>query len=224
MGVKQKMPDEGSDGKVKSIIVCIIFLIIIIALAGYFLWQGFFINENDSGFSLLNKVTNKAKGIVTTTEVEAGSFAEYKEVPVAITPSLDDYVITSDLSNITNTDQFPSLLEYSENKDTHIQKLVDNNFVVTPGYNQEFFSLYESNRYQYVPNFITTDSILHNYHLYFNYLLTKLETDYLYDELRDINNKMLAQGYKMLPLGYSSDLSFGNSLFLIKDREVQLYY
>jgi len=71
--------------------------------------------------------------------------------------------------------------------------LVKNAFVVQPSYNNEFFPLYESNRYSYTPSFITTDSILHNYHLMFDFLLKQLEEQKLAAELKQLNASMLSE-------------------------------
>ena len=48
-------------------------------------------------------------------------------------------------------------------------------------------------RYEPVPLFVTTDSMLHNYHLFFNHLLKAIETDSLMPELRKLNQAMLLE-------------------------------
>ena len=66
-------------------------------------------------------------------------------------------------------------------------QLVENEFTVvaTDHGIKEFFNIYEDNRYQTFPNFVTTDSLLHTYHLYFDHLMKEIEKDKL---LRSINN------------------------------------
>ena len=98
----------------------------------------------------------------------ASNFGNYEETDVDFTPQVEKYAVKEDLSNIINTDDFGF-------SDSAKELLVKNNFVVVPAYNSEFYSLYENNRYDYYPNFITTDSILHNYHLMFDHLLKTLE-------------------------------------------------
>jgi len=71
--------------------------------------------------------------------------------------------------------------------------LVKNGFVVVPSDHREFFTLYEMSRYEPVPLFVTTDSMLHNYHLFFNHLLKAIETDSLMPELRKLNQAMLLE-------------------------------
>jgi hypothetical protein len=68
--------------------------------------------------------------------------------------------------------------------------------VVPSKYEKEFFSLYERNRYEPVPLFVTTDSVLHNYHLFFDHLLRVVETDKLAPQLKELNKAMLSQAQK----------------------------
>ncbi|MFX4261018.1 DUF3160 domain-containing protein [Pelotomaculum propionicicum] len=120
----------------------------------------------------------------------AFSFAEYVEVPVNAAPAVKPYQVDPGLGNITNKDMFtlsPSAAEL----------LIKNGFVVVPNrYEKEFFSLYERNRYEPVPLFITTDSVLHNYHLFFDHLLRVVESEKLAPELKELNKVMLAQSLK----------------------------
>ena len=84
--------------------------------------------------------------------------------------------------------------------------LVKNGFVVVPNqYEKEFFSLYERNRYEPLPLFVTTDSVLHNYHLFFDHLLRVVETEQLAGELRELNKAMLSQAQKQYEALKGSD-------------------
>ncbi|MEG1932195.1 MAG: DUF3160 domain-containing protein, partial [Pygmaiobacter sp.] len=79
--------------------------------------------------------------------------------------------------------------------------LLQNGFVVLDGTGEEFFGLYESNRYQLMPSFITADSMMHTYHLYFSRLLKGIETTDLYGALIEISKTMQQQSltqYKAL--------------------------
>ncbi len=122
-----------------------------------------------------------------TTEIptaQAATFAEWQDNTVGFTPSIPDYEIKPDLSNVDYTDilQGPT----DSNK-----LLAENGFYVSEGWSEEFFSLYEDNRYELIPNFVTTDSVLHTYHLYFNFLLKSLEENELYDISETITEDML---------------------------------
>ena len=113
-------------------------------------------------------------------------FATYKEVAVNINPKVPAYSVNQDLSNVTNAVDFTF-------SDEAKNLLTKNAFVVIPDYHDEFFTLYEYNRYDYVPSFITTDSILHNYHLMFDFLLRQVEEKNLATELKQLSANMLSE-------------------------------
>jgi hypothetical protein len=121
---------------------------------------------------------------VSQSLTEVTSFAEYKEVPVTVNPKVKPYRIAADLSNVINRDRF----EFSPEAQNLLTK---NGFVVVPNTYYEFFSIYEENLYSNIPSFITTDSMLHNYHLYFSHLLRVLEKDKLRGELVSLTGSML---------------------------------
>ncbi|WP_245157161.1 DUF3160 domain-containing protein [Anaerovorax sp. IOR16] len=127
------------------------------------------------------------------TLVSQTNFASYREVPVDVHPSIKAYRVSDGLSNVTNQDRFAFSTEAQD-------YLIKNGFVVIPGYNKEFFTTYELNRYDLTPNFITTDAMLHNYHLFFNYLLRTLEKDNLSNELHALTESMLEKSQKQYDL------------------------
>ncbi len=71
--------------------------------------------------------------------------------------------------------------------------LKNNAFAVQAASYNEFYSLYEQNRYALIPSFITTDSILHNYHLMFDHLLKQLEEEKLAFVLHTLNTNLVSQ-------------------------------
>lgn len=101
-----------------------------------------------------------------------------------VTPSVEPYSVSEGLSNVTNLNQFYL-------SDEQLQLLEQNLFVVSSAYYNEFFELYESNRYAQVPNYVTVDSLMHTYHLYFSQLLNRTEKNYLADELLTLSKAML---------------------------------
>ncbi|MGE5398467.1 MAG: DUF3160 domain-containing protein [Chitinophagales bacterium] len=125
----------------------------------------------------------------STPTAQAANFASYRELAVNVNPSIKPYKVANDLSNVTNRERF----EFSPGAQS---LLTQNGFVVTSGMNPEFFIVYENNRYDSVPNFVTTDAMLHNYHLFFNHLLKSVETKYLAPELKQLGTDMLAESVK----------------------------
>jgi hypothetical protein len=117
------------------------------------------------------------------------TFATYKEVAVNITPSVPSYTVSPGLTNVENADTFT----FSNSAKSLLEK---NAFVVMEGKVKEFYPLYESNRYSYIPSFVTTDSMLHNYHLMFNYLLEQTEKAELNEYLKQLSDLMLAESLR----------------------------
>jgi len=117
-------------------------------------------------------------------KARASTFAEWKDNTVDFTPGVPDYEIEEDLSNVAYTD----LLQGPTNSKN---LLVQNGFYVSEGWNEEFFTLYEDNRYEMIPSFVTTDSVLHTYHLYFNFLLKSLEENELYEIAENLTKSMM---------------------------------
>lgn len=69
--------------------------------------------------------------------------------------------------------------------------LAQNGFVVSPGDAREFYEVYERARYNYQPAFITSDSVLHAYHLIFNRILRRTEVTALAPMLTALDRGML---------------------------------
>ena len=102
----------------------------------------------------------------------------------AVRPVVPAQTVAGDLSDLDNHD----LVDYLS--DDGKAKLVQNQFLVVDGYDREFFEGYEFNRYDLRPNFVTVDSIMHTYHLYFAHVLKNTETNYLSSELASLGQTM----------------------------------
>lgn len=105
--------------------------------------------------------------------------------PTRIEPKVKTYKVNTDLSNIVNLNQFG---EFSKEQ---IELLIKNNFVVNPTKRQQLFYIYEDNEYKYIPSFITTDSVLQVYHVFYDYTLRKLEEEVLLGLLEELTDNML---------------------------------
>jgi hypothetical protein len=111
-------------------------------------------------------------------------FATFRETAVQIGPALAHEPIAPDLSNV----RIAYLLSPEQR-----QRLAQDGLVVAPGTEKEFFTVYEQARYANAPLFVTSDSVLHVYHLLFNKTLRTAERDYFIPLLRDLNAAMLVQ-------------------------------
>ncbi|HOM72016.1 MAG TPA: DUF3160 domain-containing protein [Armatimonadota bacterium] len=113
-----------------------------------------------------------------------------------VKPVIQPYTIKPDLSNVVNLKVFEPILEPQM-----IDKIAKNGFVVTPTDYIQMFYLYENNEYQRpdkFPSFITTDSMLHAYHVFYNFSLRIVESEKLYDAAVELTDLMLKASEKDL--------------------------
>lgn len=102
------------------------------------------------------------------------------------------------LSNIVNLYKFTQMAEYRKkffnfDKEMMTDKLSKNRFVSRPGKFKQYYHLYKGANYPKLPVFITTDSILHTYHIFFDYTLRILETKRFYDMVDNLSQRMLKE-------------------------------
>jgi len=122
--------------------------------------------------------------LTTATGPALPVFAAYDEPVVNVVPSVTQEPIAADLSNV----RVAFLLA-----DGLRQQLAEDGIVVAPGTEKEFFTVYEKARYDNQPVFVSSDSLLHVYHLLFDKILRTAETEHFIPLLRDLNATMLAQ-------------------------------
>ncbi|MCR4903813.1 MAG: DUF3160 domain-containing protein [Butyrivibrio sp.] len=114
-----------------------------------------------------------------------------------LVPSVPHYTVAEDLSNVYVNENFESIFsgEY-EAYAQYKEKLLENYFVVDDGEHTEFYDIYETNRYLMAPSFVTVDSLMHTYHLYFAYLMKKTEKNYLSQSLKTLSTNMYESSLK----------------------------
>jgi hypothetical protein len=111
-------------------------------------------------------------------------FAKYDPAQVNTTPAMYHEPIAPDMSNV--------LVPFALSPD-QLARLGQNGVVVSPGVEKEFFTVYEKARYDNVPVFVTSDSLLHSYHLIFDKVLRTAERQAFIPLLKELNEAMLAQ-------------------------------
>ena len=117
---------------------------------------------------------------------------------VNLVPSVEPYKVAEDFSNVEYEEEFDNWFNPSHEYAWDIaadlrQALIKNNFAVERDTYDEFFDVYESNRYLMFPNFVTVDSLMHTYHLYFAYLMKQTERGFLADRLKALTQSMMEE-------------------------------
>ena len=122
------------------------------------------------------------------------------------TPSVKDYKVAEDFSNVVNFSKFGNFTEKQKEMllkngfvITKPKNLKDNEYMEEP-WNYEFdqiHQIYEDNEYQYLASFVTTDSVTHIFHIFYDGFLRNLEKDELYPKSIDLNKKLLAENISL---------------------------
>lgn len=120
-------------------------------------------------------------------------------IPV-VEAKLEPYFIEKDLSNIENIDQFSGFTKEQK------KMLSENGFVVLPSNDTRMYYVYDSNEYLKVPNFITSDAVLHLYHQFYEKSLLYIENEYLYEYLDHLTRQMLDKSIRLMDLLVDEDL------------------
>ncbi len=133
-------------------------------------------------------------GLTTVSALERPTFlaSVANRAEVTYTSKVQNVTVDSSLSNVVNLSGFSGI-------DSFKSSLAQNYFVIdaSTGSN-EFFDLYETNRYTKLASFVTVDSMMHTYHLYFQYLQKNTEKSALARSLSELSQAMLAESESYL--------------------------
>lgn len=155
-------------------------------------------------------------------EMEKNSIKlDFKKTDVE--PKVPEYEVESDLSNVKN------LKDFGEFSDRQVKDLVENRFMIAETKNitsyegkdeyqyDQIHQIYEDNEYKGIPSFVTTDSVTHIFHIFYDNFLRNLETEKLYPELKDFSQNLLATNidlYNELENEHLKELQIKNIAFL----------
>ena len=114
------------------------------------------------------------------------------DVPFSVpdyTPVVEKYEVNEDLSNLVNAGQYAGFT------DKQLKSIYEDGFVVLkPSYEYlKMHHVYEYPMYKESPVFITVDSALHLYHIFYGNSLKLLEVSSLYDKLQSLSKNMLTE-------------------------------
>ncbi len=101
-----------------------------------------------------------------------------------------NYVTANNKKRI-NWDNIINKSQFGKFDPEDIDKICQNGFIVIPADYEQFFFLYEENNYKFIPSFITTDSVLQLYHMFFDFTLRNLEGKKLFEIITKLTGAML---------------------------------
>ncbi|MGB7001231.1 MAG: DUF3160 domain-containing protein [Halobacteriota archaeon] len=120
-------------------------------------------------------------------------FYYYQPINISVNASVPSYPLPLNLSTISNIEDITKL---RLNK-TEEELLGTNGFVILDyGQEDDIVAPYEDLKDMGIPIFVTSDTLLHLYHIQFNEILKGIEEREFFDALVDMSNAMLEQSVK----------------------------
>jgi len=112
-----------------------------------------------------------------------GGFADYVPYQVKVEPAMPGYEV--DLNQVAN----PNLLMGLTDEQRAL--LEENGFVVVPSQVPQIYDIYKSAKERGIPIFVTTDALLHTYHILYDYTLRSAEIQHFVNHLQGLNAVMV---------------------------------
>jgi len=164
------------------------------------------------GGAFWNLPVNHANELIFTIDhTVSGGFADFVPFEESFNPNAPTYTVYQGLSNVVNLGQYPTLPSGVS------QKIVSNGFAVIP--QSEYKQIYEILELNYddgVPSFVSSDSVLHAYHVLYDLALREVEVFSFWDLLGNLTDTLLDisfSQYDAAPEGRWADAALRNLMF-----------
>jgi hypothetical protein len=115
-------------------------------------------------------------------------FGIYHPYLINITPAAETYSVESDFNNVANFQSFASGFNQND-----LALLQTNAFVIKPTQYKEIFDVYKDCKENEIPIFVTTDAMLHTFHIIYDYALRALEVQQFAPDLENLNQVLLTE-------------------------------
>ncbi|MBY8998167.1 MAG: DUF3160 domain-containing protein [Candidatus Thorarchaeota archaeon] len=149
--------------------------------------------------------------IFTINNLVAGEFADFVPYEELFDPNAPAYTVSPGLTNIANINQFPTL-------PSDIAQMIGNNgFAVIPQseYNQIHLILEQNDEFE-IPSFISSDAVLHAYHVLYDLALREVEVLSFWDLIGNLTDALLDisfSQYESAPEGRWKDAALRNLMY-----------
>lgn len=181
-----------SPGFPRNFLIVVVALLVVAGVVGIFYWQS------------KSKLTPKPPSPVSPGPIKipaelaaAKRLIKPKDIvleKVDVGPKIPKYNLPLKTKDITNYQKFSQKIQLSPKALSLLEK---NGFVVVPTPKDiekspdEFAAFYSTLKNKDIPIFITTDSLLHYYHIFFDTTLMKMERDLFYDDVWQMSKGFL---------------------------------
>jgi len=112
----------------------------------------------------------------------------YASEPLALSPDAPSYSLPLNLEQVTNFGDLDGIFQLTESQR---QLLQQNGFAVIPWHGDDIVQPYEMLKEEGIPIFVTSDTLLHLYHIQFNEILKRLEEEEFFDEAINMSMAMM---------------------------------
>jgi len=115
----------------------------------------------------------------------------YEPENVFLEPSVPPYTLPLDMATVVNFSMINSKFGLTEHQ---IEVLKGNGFVVVPWRSyDDMVEVYKDLKIENVPVFVTSDTLLHLYHIQFNEILKDIENEKFFDKIKALSEGMLEE-------------------------------
>ncbi|MFH2025429.1 MAG: DUF3160 domain-containing protein [bacterium] len=115
-------------------------------------------------------------------------FGTYHPYPANFTPDVPTFSVESDFSNVANF----SMIEWMLNS-TDSTLLLQNHFTVKKSRYKQLYDIYNDCTWNGMPIFVTTDAVLHTYHVLFDRFLSEIEVQKFIEMLDVLTETLINQ-------------------------------
>jgi len=115
----------------------------------------------------------------------------YEPENVFLEPSVPPYTLPLDMATVVNFSRINSNFGLTENQ---VEVLKRNGFVVVPwGSYDDVVEVYKDLKIEDIPVFVTSDTLLHLYHIQFNEILKDIENEEFFERIKALSEGMLEE-------------------------------
>ena len=115
-------------------------------------------------------------------------FGIYRPYPALFSPAVPMFSVVSDFSNVVNFETFNQ--EFTK---TDLDLLLENHFTVKYSQYKQLYDIYNECTWGGTPVFVTTDAVLHIYHVLFDQMLCDIEVMKFIETLDDLTQTLLVE-------------------------------
>ena len=149
--------------------------------------------------------------VYTINSTVAGDFADFVPYEDPFTPNAPEYSVFSGLSNIANLADYPTIPA-----DVKAQ-IATNGFAVIPQNKfKQIHEILDHNNDNFIPSFVSSDAVLHAYHVLYDLALREVEVYSFWDLLGNLTESLLDDTfiqYEAAPEGKWKDAALRNLMF-----------